>query len=190
MKVQKMITYSAMISVIVLFVFSGIGFADKKVDLEYEPAGIDPAPCSKSVAIVTFEDKRDVEAIGESGKGEKFYSKTPVNEWISRALYDELRRAGCNAQYHSKMGDYGADFTVAGEVQQAYIKQDSAVKYNVDIVLKVDIYSGGKKIAGKTYNSSMAKNTSPSFSFKTSVATQMLQDVMREAVPDLQDRLK
>jgi hypothetical protein len=70
------------------------------------------------------------------------------------------------------------------------IEQDSAIKYNVDIVLKLDIYSGGKKIAGKTYNSNMTKKTMPSFSFNTNVATQMLQDVMREAVPDLQDRLK
>jgi hypothetical protein len=117
-------------------------------------------------------------------------SKSPVNEWVTRALYDELKLSGCKAEYHDKMGDYNTDFVVTGDVEKAYIKQDSATKYNVDISLKVNIFSDGQKVVGKTYRSNMTKRTAPSFSFKSSVATQMLQDVMRVAVPELQEMFK
>ena len=190
MKVEKTVYAFVMIGFMLMFAFAGYGAAADTVELGYEPAGIAEAPCSKSIAVVTFEDLRDDPAIGESGKGKQFMSKTPVNEWVTRALYDELKRSGCKAEYHDKMGDYDTDFVVTGDVEKAYIKQDSATKYNVDISLKLNIFSDGQKVVSKTYRSNMTKRTGPSFSFKSSVATQMLQDVMRVAVPELQEMSK
>lgn len=182
--------FSLIVSLIVVFTFAGVGFADSEtIDLTYRTAGIEPATCSKSVAIITFQDNRAEPEIGESGKGKKFQSNPPVSEWITRALYDELKSVGCRVEYHDTAGDFGTDVIITGAVEQAYIKQDSWTKYNVDMRLQIFVTMGNKKIT-KTYRSTMTKRTVPSFSFNSNVATESLQDVMREAVPALQKTLE
>lgn len=176
--------------IIFLFAYAGVGHADSEtIDLTYRTAGIEPATCSKSVAIITFQDNRTESGIGESGKGKKFQSSPPVSEWITRALYDELKSVGCRVEYHDTAGEFGTDVIMTGAVEQAYIKQDSWTKYNVNMRLQIFITVGNKKIT-KTYRSTMTKRTAPAFSFNSNVATESLQDVMREAVPALQSILE
>ena len=168
----------------------GRRYADSEtIDLTDRTAGIEPATCSNSVAISTFQDNRTESWIGESGRGKKFQSNPPVNEWITRALYDELKSVGCQVEYHDTAGDFGTDAIITGIVEQAYIKQDSWTKYNVDMRLQILITMGNKKIT-RTYRSTMTKRTVPGFSFNSNVATESLQDVMRGAVPALQSILE
>jgi len=181
---------SLVVSMIVLFAFTGVVYADSEtIDLTYRTAGIEPATCSKSVAIITFQDNRTEPWIGESGKGKKFQSRIPVNEWITRALTDELKSVGCRVEYHDTAGDFDTDVTITGIVEEAFIKQDSWTKYNVNFRLQLFITLGNKKIT-KTYQNTMTKRTVPAFSFNSNVATESLQDVMREAIPALQSILE
>jgi|GEM_PF-982532 len=190
MSLNKRIRLSVLVNVIFLMGYVSIGFAaSETVELRYELAGIEPATCSKSVAIVTFEDHRKNTAIGESGRGKQFLSENPVNEWVTRALYEELKSIGCTVENHDTKGNFNTDATITGSVEEAYIKQDSWTKYNVNMRLQMEISIGNEKI-GKTFRSSMTKRTVPAFSFNSRVATQMLQGVMREAVPDLQKILE
>jgi len=191
MKSEKRMVLIVIIGTIFLFGTAGIGFAaSSTIDLEYEAAGIEEARCSKSVAVITFEDKRDKKVIGESGKGKKFYGKNPVNEWVTRALYDELKRTGCKAEYHDKDGNYNTDFTITGVVEKAFIKQKSMTKYQVTMRIYLNINQGGEKVLGKSYVSNLTKTTVPSFSFNNKVATETLQGMMREVVPELHKQLK
>ena len=191
MKLKMKMAGMVVTAAILLFGMTGSGMAaSDQIELTYDAAGIDEATCTKSVAVVTFEDKRDDVGIGESGKGKKFYSKNPVNEWVTRALYDELKRTGCKAEYHDKKGDYNTDFTITGVVEDAYIKQKSMTKYHVNMRLNISILKDGKKVLGKTYTSNLDKTTVPSFSFNDKVATQTLQGILSEIVPDLHKQLK
>ena len=190
MKSVKMIRFSIFFTMI--FLGGSVGpalAASDTVDLRYESGGLELAPCSKSVAIITFEDNRKNTAIGESGKGKKFHSQNSVNEWVTRALYDELKSIGCTVEYHDMMGDFNTDATITGSVEEAYIKQNSWTKYNVNIRLRLDITTGNEK-SSKAFRSSMTKTTVPSFSFNAGVAAESLQNVMREAVPALQKILE
>ncbi len=191
MKLNMRMVSAAVVAV--LFLFGPVGTilaSSDQIELKYEMAGIDEATCTKSVAIVTFEDKRDDVGIGESGKGKKFYSKNPVNEWFTRALYDELKRTGCKTEYHDKDGEFGTDFTIAGVVEEAYIIQKSMTKYHVTMRLNLSIYQDGKKLLGKTFSINLERTTAPSFSFNNKLATQMLQEMMRDIVPQLHKKFE
>lgn len=181
---------SLVVSIVLLFAFAGVGHADSEtIDLTYQTAGLEPAECSKRVAIITLKDNRTDAAIGESGKGKRFYSRVPVNEWITRALTDELKSIGCTVEYHDTAGDFDTDVTITGTVEEAFIQQDSWTKYNVNLRLELYVTVGTKKIT-RTYRSAMTKRTVPSFSFNSNVATESLQTVMKEAVMNIEEILK
>ena len=163
--------------------------AANQIDLLYETAGIDAGSCSKSAAIILFEDKREDLAIGLSNRGRRFYGRNPVNEWVTRALYDELKQTGCKVEFHDKDGGYDTDFTIVGIVEEAFITQKSMTKYHVTMRLNIRVKKDGKQVMGKTFSSNLEQTTGPSFSFNNRVATRMLQGMMQEIVPALRERL-
>lgn len=191
MKSEMRMVFVAVIAAICLIGAVDTGFAGSdQIDLRYEAAGIEAATCSKSVSIITFEDKREDEAIGVSGRGRRFYGRNPVNEWVTRALYDELKQTGCKVEYHDTDGDHDTDFTIVDIVEEAFIRQNSMTKYHVTMRLNIRIKQDGKQVLGKTFSSNLEQRTGPSFNFNSGVATRMLQGMMREVVPELHKQFK
>ena len=157
------------------------------IDLIYHPVGVDVAPCKSSVAVVAFKDQRSSIAIGEKKDGQNIYGKPLAAEWISRALLEELKMAGCQAEYHDKGSDFNTDYIVTGEVKEAYFKQESISGFVADMKLRIVVNKSGKKIVGKEFTSSIRKKTLPSSGAYNEVLSELLQGMMREVVPDIRE---
>jgi hypothetical protein len=174
-----------------LLVVGLVGCAGKNVvKLEYQAAGIAPDGCAKSLALVRLNDSREQAAVGETNEGEQFYSTTAVADWVSKALYDELRRAGCRVEYHDKAYNFETDYTLTGDIVEAYAKQASLTAYKADMRLNIALMAGGKKVFGKSYVSSVSKTTAPSPGANSKILTDLLQVMMREMVPEIRKNLQ
>ena len=164
--------------------------AKTTVDLRYQPAGINMAPCSKSISVVELEDARDRTAVGETNEGKLFFGKTSVAEWISRALYDELAKSGCRVEYHEKEYAFETDYTLIGEIKEVFVKQESLKDYGASMRLRIEVKADGKKVFGKNFSSTYSKTTVPSPGVNSKVLTALLQGMMRELVPEIRDNLQ
>ena len=173
------------------FIVLAVGCGGKNViQLDYQPAGVNLAPCARSLSLVKLSDQRPQEAIGQTHDGQLFFSKTFVDEWVSSALYTELQRAGCQVQYHEKEYDFDTDYTVTGQVLELYAKQVSLSEYNATLRLKIDVKKDGKLVLGKNFVSNVNKTTVPSPGINSKVLTETLQTLMREMVPEIRENLK
>lgn len=180
------------LGLIILLAFATlIGCGGKNtVDLRYAPAGINVAPCAKTISVVALEDKRKQTAVGETKDGDLFFGTTPVTEWVSKALYDELARSGCRVEYHEKEYDFDTDYTLVGEIEEIFVKQNSLTDYSASMRLKLDVKADGQKVFGKSFATTYSKTAVLSPGVNSKVLTELLQGLMREVVPEIRDNLK
>ena len=157
------------------------------VDLIYHPIDIDVSPCKSSIAVVALEDQRESEAIGQRKDGQQIYGNPAAAEWVSRALLDELKKSGCPGEYHDKGSDFGTDYIVTGAVKEMYFKQESISGYTSGMKLRVVVNKGGQKVLGKDFSSTLRKTTVPGSGAYNEVLSELLQNMLREVVPDVRE---
>ena len=168
-----------------------IGCASKAtIDLRYHTVGVNIPPCTKSIAVVSFEDKRDSIAVGQKKDGQFLYGQPFVAEWISQALVKELKMSGCDAAYHEKSADFGTDYVITGEIKETFLRQESISNFAANMKLKIVIHKGKTKVLGKEYSSTLSKSTVPTSGAYSEVLSELLQGMMREVVPDVRENLK
>jgi hypothetical protein len=160
-----------------------------RVDLVYQPSGVKVSPCQKSLAIVTFMDKRGKDAIGETLKGVPIHAKDSVSSWISRAFYDELERSGCQVEYHDTGAMFKTDFKLTGDIKELKIIQMSHTEFDARLRLNVVVQAEEQQIFTKEYVSALTKKTIPSSDVPKQVLTELLQSLIQEALSDLEERL-
>lgn len=182
------------IAAIAVIGFVLVGFSGctppTQVALTYQPTLIKQFPCRKSVSVVTFKDVRNKTTIGETQKGEPINASASVSEWISRALYDELRRAGCRVEYHDAAYAFDTDVTLTGEIKVLNMTQMTYTEYDSDMRLNIIIEKQGQREFSKEYYSTFTKKTLPSSGVSEEVLTELLQGMIQEIVPDLSSRLE
>lgn len=178
-----------------LLLFSGltllVGCASTTtIDLIYHPIEMDTSPCKSSIAVVALEDLRESEAIGERKDGQQIYGKPAAAEWISRALLDELKKSGCQGEYHDKGSGFGTDYIVTGAVKEMYFKQESISVFNSDMQLRIVVNKGGEKVVGKDFSSTLRKTTVPGSGAYNEILSELLQTMLRDAVPEIREVIK
>jgi hypothetical protein len=182
------------IAAIAVIGFGFVGFSGcaprTQVALKYQPALIKQFPCRKSVSIVIFKDARNKTTIGETQKGEPIYATTSVSEWISRALTDEIRRAGCRVEYHDASYAFDTDVTLTGEIKTLNLIQMTYTEYDSDMRLNIILEKQGQREFSKEYYSTFTKKTLPSSGVSEEVLTELLQGMIQEIVPDLRSHLE
>jgi hypothetical protein len=184
---------SAIVAIALIgFVFVGFSGCTPRtqVALKYQPTLIKQFPCRKSVSIVTFKDDLNRTTIGETQKGEPIHATDSVSEWISRALYDELRRAGCRVEYHDAVYAFDTDVTLTGEIKALKIVQMTYTEYDSDMRLNIILQKQGQREFSKEYYSTFTKKTLPSSGVSEEVLTELLQGMIQEIIPDLRSRLE
>ena len=157
------------------------------IDLIYKPIDIDTSPCKSSVAVVALEDQRESEAVGESKDGTWIYGNPDAAEWISRALLEELEKSGCTGEYHDKGSDFNTDYVVTGAVEEMYFKKKSMSGFTADLKLRIVVNKGGQKVLGKGFSSTLEKKTWPSSGAYNKVLNELLQNILRQVVPDIRE---
>ena len=159
------------------------------IDLVYHRADVDVPSCKSSVAVVALEDQRSVapNAVGQKKDGQNIYGKPSTAEWISRALLEELKLSGCQGEYHDKGSDFTTDYVVTGAVKEMYFKQESISGFASDMKLRIVINKGGQKVLGKEFSSTLRKKTLPGSGAYNKVLSELLQNMLREVVPDVRE---
>jgi len=156
-----------------------------QVDLVYDPAAINTEACTRSAALVALKDDRTKETIGRTKKGEPFYAADSVSEWVSRALYRELEKNGCQVEYHEKEYAFDTDYTLSGRILKLFVTEHSFTDYSGALELKIVVKQGDVTVFAKEYSSTLAKTTLPSASAMREVMTELLQGMMQEVVPEV-----
>ena len=157
------------------------------IDLIYKPIDVDTPACKSSVAVIAFEDQRESEAVGESKDGQRIYGTPDAAEWISRALLEDLKTSGCRGEYHDKGSDFNTDYVVTGAVKEMYFKKKSMSGFTADLKLRIVVNKGGQKVLGKEFSSTLEKKTWPSSGAYNKVLNELLQNMLRQVVPDIRE---
>ncbi len=157
------------------------------INLIYDPIDADTSPCKSSVAVIALEDQREFEAIGEDKEGQRILGTPVAAEWISRALLEELKKGGCRGEYHDKGSDFNTDYVVTGAVKEMYFTQESISGFASEMKLRIVVNKGGQKVLGKGFSSTLRKKTLPSSKAYNKVLNELLQNMLREVVPDVRE---
>jgi len=157
------------------------------IDLIYHPIDVDIIPCKSSIAVVALEDQRESEAVGEKKDGQQIFGKPVAAEWVSRALLEELKKSGCQGEYHDTGTDFNTDYIVTGAVKKMYFKQESMSGFASDMKLRIVINKGGQKVLGKEFTSTLKKKTVPGSGAYNEVLSELLQNMLSEVVPDIRE---
>jgi hypothetical protein len=160
------------------------------IDLRYNPAGINIPSCSKTASVVMLKDERPKAAIGEKEDGKPFYSNDVVSEWVSRALYEELKTNGCGVEYHDKEYAFDTDYVIGGLLQEVFVKQESLSSYSSTLRMRIEIKQSDEVVFGKNYVSTLKKTTVPSPGINSKILTELLQGMMREVVPEIRKQIE
>lgn len=153
------------------------------VRLLYKPAdsGTLPAPGAPSVAVVQFEDKRPHPQLGVRRDNSSFLASSPVAEWVSRSLADELARHGLQVSYATTIEQARSanpGYIVSGILEETWLKEGSATELSVNIRATMTLSSRKGRIMTEGLSASQSKSGLPS----STAAEQLLLDTVQELV--------
>jgi len=99
--------------------------ASTVVPLRYQPSTPQGSlACTQSFTLLPFVDKRaDTLTIGALSDGKRFYAENDPGEWVSWAMFEELKARGCEVKYHERTG---------GAAPKGYVVSGSFDTLNVD----------------------------------------------------------
>jgi hypothetical protein len=150
--------------------------------LGYEPAPMD-VDCPGSVTVVRFQDSREREAVGVKNDGSSIYSAKPVNEWVSRAFYDQFQKLGCTMAYQEEDYRPMTDYVVRGEVLDAWIKEESVTDYTASLSMLVKVEKAGEGVVyEEKLNSSVERTVVPGSGKASEILQESLTDLVRPVV--------
>lgn len=125
------------------------------VPLRYQavaPAG--GATCSQSITLLPFTDKRSQTiTIGKLDEGKSFYAGNDVSEWISWAMFEELKARGCNVRYHEKKdAAMPKGYVVSGSFDTVDVSTGTALMAKGKLRLRVKVEKDGRFVMEQVYS--------------------------------------
>jgi hypothetical protein len=167
------------------------GCSSTLVQLEYKTVATQTPYCGdRRITVVPFEDATSKRAIGTNRKGQPVFSETAVEKWATRALQAQLKSEGCPV-LRSKRAKSG--FAVTGRVLEVALQEVSATMYNASLKLEVALWKGGtrgEEIYRETFASRVQKRTIPGIGSGREVMTETMQELLRDLVPTLVQRIR
>lgn len=142
-----------------------------------------PAPNAPSISIVNFKDERpDPHAVGARRDGSAFTTTGDVASWVSRALADELARKGFRVTYAmstSQARSSSPDYLVTGQVEQVWLKEESATEYSAQMRVICTLANRKGKLWSETCNSSQTRSGLPSGTFADDLLLDTLDNLIK-----------
>lgn len=153
------------------------------VRLVYKPtdSNVLPAPGAPSVAVVQFQDKRPNTQLGVRRDGSSFVATSPVAEWLSRSLADELSRQGLQVSYATSSDQARAanpDYIIAGVIDEVWLKEASSTELSVTLRATMALSNRKGRLMSEGLSAAQTKKGLPS----SSAAEELLLDTMQELV--------
>lgn len=158
------------------------------VPLRYQPSAPPPGPvCTQHISLTPFADKRaDTLTLGSLGEGKRYYAENDVAEWVTWAMFEELKARGCDVKYREKSDTGPArGYAVSGSFDTINVESGSTLmtKANLRVRVKVEkdgqflieqIYSGEREDLGLTRAEAAQK-----------VLSSTLQYLLKDAATDV-----
>ena len=170
---------------------TGCAFGDRKIALTYTPALQSTRGNGGRIAVAKFGDTRQNKlVVGEvrNGYGLKTAKATIPNEdaggWVANALASELEGAGYQIVKINDSTQTDEEIVVSGCLSEFYTK--SYMKYRTTVKANIQVYQAGVPLLNKEY---IGKCVAGVAWYNTSefekVSCSALQDLMKQAVPDI-----
>jgi hypothetical protein len=127
------------------------------VQLRYQPS-TPPAgqACNQSFTILPFVDKRvDTLTIGTLGDGKRYYAENDPVEWVSWAMFEELKARGCDVKYREKQDAAPVTgYVVSGSFDKVNVDRAPSLTVKADLRLNVKLEKDGKFVTEQIYSGS------------------------------------
>lgn len=152
-----------------------------------EPTAL-PAPTAPHVAVVLLEDKRGQEPIGVRSNGDAFLPGSPVAEWVSRSLADELSRKGPQVSYAPTIQlaqSAQPNYIITGTVDEVWVKEINAATYSAVVRIKLTMANRQGVVFAEGLSATQEKSGIPSSALAENVLTETLRDVLKAAAAKL-----
>jgi len=149
----------ALVSALVLVLALALGAcaSNTVVQLRYQPS-TPPAGqvCTQSFTVLPFADKRaDTLSIGTLGDGKRYYAENDPAEWISWAMFEELKARGCDVKYREKKDSSPVSgYVVSGSFDTVNVDRAPKLTVKADLRLNVKLEKDGQFIAENVYSGS------------------------------------
>jgi hypothetical protein len=162
------------------------------VPLEYHATGGGGrGGCDHTIALVTMRDVRTEKALGiKIDDGAYFEPGRPVSDWVSRALYDELKLAGCQVEYHDTGAGFGTYYEISGEIEKLWFEERYKTKYNVALRFVILIHQDGALKERKEFTYAKERLATPGLTTPAEVMEETLQEAMQDVVAKLLPALR
>ncbi len=162
--------------------------ANTVVPLRYQPSAPQGVPaCSQSITLLPFLDKRaDTITIGDLGEGKRFYAETDVAEWVSWAMFEELKARGCNVKYHDAAGvPPRQGYVVSGSFDTVNVETGTAVMAKAKLRVRVKVEKDGQFLIEQIYSGERENLGLSNVDAAQKVLASTLQYLLQDAATDV-----
>lgn len=162
------------------------------VRLIYVPAQTTalPSPGAARITVVQFEDKRPRAEIGEQSNGQRFFASSPVADWVTRSLADEVSRMGPQVAYTSNVSQAQAgnpQFLVTGKVLEVWVRQNSTTSYTATIRIAFSVGKRNGVVYSENLSATQERSGIPSSSMVENLLNSTLRELLSTATPKIVD---
>lgn len=155
MQIRKNIR--AMLLALALPLALGACASNTVVQLRYQPSTPQAGQiCAQSFTVLPFVDKRaDTLTIGTLGDGKRYYAENDPVEWVSWAMFEELKARGCGVKYREKSDASPlTGHVVSGSFDRINVDRAASLTVKGDLRLNVKLEKDGQFVAENVYSGS------------------------------------
>lgn len=170
-----------------LALFAGCS-ANTVVPLRYQPSVQQGAPtCSQSISLVPFADKRaDTITLGSLGDGKRFYAENDVAEWVSWAMFEELKARGCDVKYREKSDAISyKGYTVSGSFDTVNVDSGATLMAKAKLRIRVKVEKDGQFVVEQIYTGERENLGLSYVDAAQKVLSSTLQYLLQDAATDV-----
>lgn len=170
-----------------LALFAGCS-ANTVVPLRYQPSVQQGAPtCSQSISLVPFADKRaDTITLGSLGDGKRFYAENDVAEWVSWAMFEELKARGCDVKYREKSDATSSKgYTVSGSFDTVNVDSGATLMAKAKLRIRVKVEKDGQFVVEQIYTGERENLGLSYVDAAQKVLSSTLQYLLQDAATDV-----
>lgn len=164
------------------------------VPLRYQPSTPkDALACTQPITVVGFADKRaDTISIGTLGDGKRYYAENNVSEWISWAMFEELKARGCNVKFRELGSTAPAPqgWVVSGSFDQVNVEHGAALTVKAGLRVRVKLEKDGTWVQEQNYSGERERIGVTYVDAAQTVLAATLQYLLQDAATDVVKAVK
>ncbi len=170
--------------------------APSNVNLQYNKvqSSFLPAPNAPTVSVVLFNDNRQTpEVLGLRNDGTPYIAETSVNEWISRAVADELSIMGPQVSFSPTMQQAmsaNPDYIVVGDVLSVEVKDTNIATHSATIRFQFRVMQGQNVIYSESLSSTQESTALPTSNSVQTLLNDTLKDIATIAASKINEKTK